>query len=616
MTNPFLSAYESGDLIVRRKSEAYFWMLTVLTGAIALYVVFLIIGNSPLTGDIRYLSVSLALFAVSFILLRGGKYFWSVNTCLIAILIPLSVIVYFGHTLSELKLYNMALFHVVALVFAMLVSNDTSQLLGLGAISTAVLSVFMFVRLLPQAGDRAANYWASYVTTLLVIMPVTLMGTWIRGLLDNSLKEITFKLEHDGETRLLNKSRLIADLGRPVAEGDSRRLVLYRILNQDEITLNFGSDNGVKALTKLAAMASVQHRGPAYRVNENTVACLSGQSEAVDRDIAAALIERSGYSCSVGDVQIHLNLKAAFIQAGKREGAERTINRGLLGLYQAQKNHTPVFVIEGHQEIELLRNLNLVNRLANAVRDNEYFLHYQPIVNAAGVVCALEALARWTGDEGVSIAPDTFIPLLESSGLMAPFFDGIIETILRDRAAWTETRPGLELYVNLSATMFEQGYDFIALTDRLVARGVDLGTLGFEITESAVLREEETDILGAISALSERGIRFAMDDFGTGYTNFSRFLNFPFNKIKFDKSLIKNLEMDARSKRLLEILIPYFRTQGIQTVCEGVETATQFELLKSFGCEYFQGYYFSKPKPIGEIPGLLQATETLLPPRY
>ncbi len=615
MNNPFLSAYDDGDLIIRKKVAVYFWMLVALTGSMALYIGYLFVGRSSLTGDIRYLAISLGLFALSFLLLKTGNYFWSVNTCLMAVLIPLSVIVYFGQTLSELKLYNMAIFHIVALVFAMLVANNNFQLLGLGALSAGILSLFMFNRLLPQAAERAGNYWASYVTSLLVIAPITLMGMWIRSLLHNSLNEITHKLEHDSESGLLNKAKLIMDLEARDGSGSPGEVVFYRMLNHDEITLNFGSETGVRALLKLAGMAEEKHRGPVYRINENTIACVSAQTKARDGEISVSMIENSRHSCRIGDTHVHMNLKAAIIETGEGRHAELTINQGLLGLYQAQKNHTQLYVVSPNQEAELLRKLDLINELAAAVNDGKCFLHYQPIVNARGEIRAIEALARWTNKAGAAIGPDTFIPLLESSGLMNQFFEGIVETLLADRELWRETRPDLEVYVNLSAVMFEQGYDFLALADRLEGSGVDLGTVGFEITESAVLREEGSNILETLSELSARGVRLAMDDFGTGYTNFSRFLNFPFSKIKFDKSLLKNVETDARNRRLLEILVPYFNSQDIQTICEGIETATQFELLKSFGCAYFQGYLFSRPKPAEEILPLLKSGRILPFPR-
>jgi EAL domain-containing protein (putative c-di-GMP-specific phosphodiesterase class I) len=137
------------------------------------------------------------------------------------------------------------------------------------------------------------------------------------------------------------------------------------------------------------------------------------------------------------------------------------------------------------------------------------------------------------------------------------------------------------------------------LLKTLADYSVPKGALGFEITES-VLSSSQSDLQSALEDLHRQGWEIAMDDFGTGYTNFERILDFPFSKVKFDKSLLKNLDNDVQRQRLLDLLVSYFGNQGITTVMEGIETPQQFELLKAFGCDQFQGYYFLKPMPLGD----------------
>lgn len=245
--------------------------------------------------------------------------------------------------------------------------------------------------------------------------------------------------------------------------------------------------------------------------------------------------------------------------------------------------------------------MSIENKLRYALGRDEFLLNYQPIVNiATGKVSAAEALLRWYPESGL-IGPERFIPVAEETGLIVPIGEWVIRAALRERRRWLEQ--GLNssrVVVNLSARQFAQK-NLVATIGRILNE-MELGPehLGVEITESLIMDRPE-DAVRTLRALSDMGVQVSVDDFGTGYSSLSYLKRFPLDKIKVDRSFIKDIATDQDDAAIVTAIIAMAHSLGATVVAEGVETEAQLNLLRAQGCDEFQGYYFSRPLPGNEL---------------
>ena len=232
--------------------------------------------------------------------------------------------------------------------------------------------------------------------------------------------------------------------------------------------------------------------------------------------------------------------------------------------------------------------------LRDALQREEFELHYQPVVElATGLVCGAEALVRWRHPTKGLIPPDQFIPLAESTGLIVPLGEWILQKACGDAASW---KAPLKVAVNISAIQFSNGKLFDVVLCTLVDTGLPPARLELELTES-VLLDQEGNHAQTIRHLRNVGITMVMDDFGTGYSSASYLTNFAFGKIKLDRSFVKDMATHRESAAVIASMLALAKGLGIETTAEGVETEEQMELLRAAGVTYGQGFYFGRPVP-------------------
>jgi len=241
--------------------------------------------------------------------------------------------------------------------------------------------------------------------------------------------------------------------------------------------------------------------------------------------------------------------------------------------------------------------------LRKALLAGEFELHYQPLIDlASNQVSGFEALARWNHPERGLIAPDVFIPVAEEIGLIVPLGDWVLRQACRDAATW----PGkLSVAVNLSAAQFRNSTLALSVTAALGASGLDATRLELEITESVLLQDDRT-VLDALHQIRGLGVRISMDDFGTGYSSLSYLRSFPFDKIKIDRSFIRELGKKNDCVAIIRAVTRLGNNLGMATTAEGVETEEQLEILRAEGCTQAQGFLFSTPRPAAEVPAMLR----------
>ncbi|GGA81712.1 hypothetical protein GCM10011521_20060 [Arenimonas soli] len=232
----------------------------------------------------------------------------------------------------------------------------------------------------------------------------------------------------------------------------------------------------------------------------------------------------------------------------------------------------------------------------------EFVLHYQPQVDGAGKLLGLEALVRWQHPRRGLVPPASFIPLAEASGLIVPLGDWVMRQAI-EQLKHLATRPqtaGLRIAVNVSARQLHQP-DFVpGVLAALAGSGLPPGRLELELTESELVADIEQAIT-RLKALRDGGVRIALDDFGTGYSALNYVKRLPLDMLKIDTSFVRDLLVDPNDMAIVRTIISLGQSLGLEVLAEGVEDPAQRDVLHEIGCRQFQGYHFSKPRPIADL---------------
>jgi diguanylate cyclase (GGDEF)-like protein len=264
-----------------------------------------------------------------------------------------------------------------------------------------------------------------------------------------------------------------------------------------------------------------------------------------------------------------------------------------LALYRSKAEGRGRFhFYEVGMDIVQQRRRDIAAGLRRALERGEFALAYQPLINVADQsIRGFEALLRWNSPEFGAVSPVDFIPVAEETGLIVQIGEWVLRQACTMAANWPKS---IDVSVNLSPVQFKNR----ALVDEVEAAlgdaGLAPGRLDLEITESALLIDNKVT-LATLHRLRELGVKLSMDDFGTGYSSLSYLRSFPFDKIKIDRSFVRDSSESEDAKAIVKAAIGLGQSLGMLTTAEGVETETQLELIRRHGCTEAQGYLFSKP---------------------
>ncbi len=255
---------------------------------------------------------------------------------------------------------------------------------------------------------------------------------------------------------------------------------------------------------------------------------------------------------------------------------------------------------------QVRRSLQMEDRLYRALRDGRFEVHYQPIVEATtGALTAVEALIRKRDPEGAIVSPASFIPVAERSGLIVPIGDWVLERAVAD-VAEIRARTGRRFRValNISAVQLEQSGLVERIFQTLAKHNLKPADLEVEITESVMI-DLAGRALGNLTALRTGGIAISLDDFGTGYSSLAYLRQYPVNRIKVDRTFVRNIATNAMDAAIARAVTDMARALGIPTVGEGVETEEQAQFLRKLGCDELQGFLYSVPLSRDGLTGYL-----------
>jgi diguanylate cyclase (GGDEF)-like protein len=260
------------------------------------------------------------------------------------------------------------------------------------------------------------------------------------------------------------------------------------------------------------------------------------------------------------------------------------------------------------------KQLQLETDLHSALKNNEFEVYYQPLIDLkTNQISGMEALLRWKHPQQGFISPVNFIPLAEETGLIVPMGEWILREACAQTRTWHQMGfSSLKVAVNLAEKQLRQG-NLIETIDRILTM-TDFSprSLELEITETAILDEAITNLL---KEFKKRGLSLSVDDFGTGYSGLSYLKRFAIDKLKIDQSFIRDIPSSSDSITIVSAIIAMAKELGINVLAEGVETEEQLTFLRKKGCNYIQGYYFSKPVDVKAFTQLLLSSrETISHP--
>jgi EAL domain-containing protein (putative c-di-GMP-specific phosphodiesterase class I) len=285
---------------------------------------------------------------------------------------------------------------------------------------------------------------------------------------------------------------------------------------------------------------------------------------------------------------------------------EALVQRADLALYAAKSAKAEI--VRYHTGIDEFdpQRLGLIAELRRAIGAEELILHYQPKVDStSGRIVAFEALVRWMHPVRGMMAPNDFIPIAESTGLIGPLTHWVLDTALGQLAAWAESYPALSMAVNISARNLRDDLAVWVL-ERVHHHGVDPAKLVLEITETSFA----TDPVRATSLLHElhaAGVRVSLDDFGQGYTSLGSLGRLPVSELKIDRGFVVDMEQNAERRAIVASVIELGHQLGLTVVAEGVETEAVRDDLIRLNCDTMQGFLFSRPVPAAEAVRLLDS---------
>ncbi|MBU1394954.1 MAG: EAL domain-containing protein [Gammaproteobacteria bacterium] len=258
--------------------------------------------------------------------------------------------------------------------------------------------------------------------------------------------------------------------------------------------------------------------------------------------------------------------------------------------------------------------LELENSLRHALERDEFRVHYQPRIDtSSGRIVGAEALIRWDCPGKGIIPPDSFISIAEETGLIVPIGRWILQEACRQNSAWQRAGlPPISVSVNLSPIQFRHAGLVKSVAIALQQANLDPAYLELELTESFVMHDAER-INVAMQSLKSLGVDISVDDFGTGYSSLSYLKRFPVDRLKVDKSFVRDIDTDPDDAAIVRAIITLGHALGLKVVAEGVETQAHLEFLQQHHCDELQGYYFSRPVPAIEMGALLGGLQTCTP---
>jgi len=325
-------------------------------------------------------------------------------------------------------------------------------------------------------------------------------------------------------------------------------------------------------------------------------------AQIVAEQVAVAFSEP--FSIDGQDVRLSASVGLSLLP-GDAPDEDALLRHAEAAMHEAKRDGGASYCFYAGATREALERLMLTTRLYRALDGEELQLHFQPIVALpGGTPCGVEALLRWNDPRHGLVAPMSFIPMAEYTGLIEPIGAWVLGAACAQARAWRGEDIDVPIFVNVSLRQLQADGFAAAVRAALEHAGLPPAALVLEITESTAMTEPRC-VDPALEELRGLGVRVAIDDFGTGYSSFSRLHEMPVDVVKVDRALLREAPGDPGATRLAAATIDLLASLGMDVVAEGVETEAQLDFLVERGCPMAQGFHLSRPAPAAGITPLL-----------
>lgn len=418
----------------------------------------------------------------------------------------------------------------------------------------------------------------------------------------------------DSLTGLPNRRLLIDRLGQAIAVNNrGGRFGALLFVDMDDfksINDTLGHDKGDLLLIEVA------QRLQRCTQDGDTVSRLGGDQYAVILSNLAGTLEDAAaqaemvcnkvfYSINqpyqLGDVTQHRTCSIGITLFGAHhEDAMEPLKRAELAMYESKsRGRDGMHFFDPRMQAVVSARAAMEQGLRNAIQERQIQVYYQPQINDAGLITGVEALVRWKDPERGMVSPAEFIPLAETSGLILPIGECVLQQVCEQLVTWSAS-PELEhltIAVNVSARQFHEENFVGRIQTVLQTTRANPRRLVLELTESLLVVNLH-DVISKMNILKGMGICFSLDDFGTGYSSLSYLKKLPLDELKIDQEFVRDILIDQNDAAIAKMVIALASSMGLSVMAEGVETEQQFEMLASMGCHQYQGYLFGRPMPI------------------
>jgi diguanylate cyclase (GGDEF)-like protein len=432
--------------------------------------------------------------------------------------------------------------------------------------------------------------------------------------LEKQLKKLAF---HDPLTSLANRSlfaeRVAAALAADREPGHDCAVLFIDLDDFKTINDTLGHAAGDRLLCAVAERLvdclrpddmAARLGGDEFAVLLDNVANIAE----VER-VAQRIIDSMRSPVYFGGQDVHVRGSVGLAPGRSATSADELLGNADLAMYIAKSDGKGSYTIFApSMRSEVAQRHRLKADLAKAVDRGEFVVHYQPIINLqSGLPVAFEALVRWSHPELGLLAPDTFIPMAEETGLIGVIGQLVLGDAATQAAQWQRDYPGSPIAVTVNLSPLQVRLPALVAEVSEVLRRTTLipGSLVLEITESLMLHDAEASV-EVLHELRALGLKIALDDFGTGYSSLGQLRQLPIDMLKIAKTFVEDLDGDGSTTAFTSAILALGQTLGVTTLAEGVEQPWQASELRRLGCELGQGYYFAKAMPAADVDGYLR----------
>ncbi|WP_333850190.1 putative bifunctional diguanylate cyclase/phosphodiesterase [Leclercia sp.] len=414
--------------------------------------------------------------------------------------------------------------------------------------------------------------------------------------------QLEYDVYHDSLTGMNNRQFFWDNLKKITETAEKNKnsvaVMLFDLDRFKEVNDTWGHDAGDRLLRQIAQrLVSMSLTSETlYRLGGDEFAFLSSgltENSAVSR--AQKICDSINQPYTIDNTIINIATCVGIVISETERRADYLYKFADLALYEAKKEGSgQIKVFRQHMLDKLQESRTLEHDMAMALVNKEFVVYYQPIVDSfSQEIYSYEALIRWIHPLKGLLAPDSFIPVAEKTGMINEMGKSVLEMACREAATWAIPA---KISVNVSPVQLSSNVFAEIVMSILKETGLPANRLELEVTESSLFTESSTPMT-TLNMLKDLGVKISIDDFGTGYSSLSRLSKLAFDKIKIDKSFVHSISVQDDALTIIKLITGMAKSLNMKTVAEGVETLEQLESLQALGCDLAQGYLFGKPQP-------------------